>query len=78
MFPLKSTDLSVDFSGSTPLNLIDISRRQWFAINCAVQCIAIEAIMTFTIGFDTITIEVFICVVMSVCSIRTHMKNLEC
>ena len=30
--------------------------------------------MIFTIGFDTFTIEVFICVVMSFCSLRTQIK----
>ena len=126
-----STGWTVDFSGTTPENLINISRKQffawriqgappayapqqdpilsfshmflpksahvrgrhptngsvppqwkswicsWFAIECAVQslvlryeCIAIEA----TIGFDTFTIEVLSSVVMSVCSLRTHIK----
>ena len=74
MFPLRSSGWTVDFSGTTPENLIDISRRQWFAINSVVQYIAIEAIVTFTIGFDTFTTEVFICVVMSFCSLRTHVK----
>ena len=30
--------------------------------------------MGFAIGFDTFTIEVFICAVMLVCSRRTHIK----
>ena len=55
--------------------MIDISRRQWFAINCAMQCIAIEAIMTFTIGFDTFTIEVFIIGVLRFLADITTLLN---
>ena len=64
MFPLKSTGWTVDLGGSTPKKFADISIRQWFAINCAVQCIAIWQDDTFRTGFDAFTTEVFICVVM--------------
>ena len=68
----KSIDWTADFSGSKPktltfheandLQLALLFRQQWQDDNSII-------------GFDTSTIEVFNSVVMSVCSLKTHVKG---
>ena len=38
----KSAYWVADYDGNTPETLMDISRRQWFAIECAVKFIGVE------------------------------------